>query len=80
MADLLNVVTKATSSFLELHKVSIDNWVFKLYYKFTTSLLLLSSVLTSAKYVSSSFVICWTIYKLFPDNFLVLRFSATVAR
>ena len=69
MADLLNVVTKATSSFLELHKVSIDNWVFKLYYKFTTSLLLLSSVLTSAKYVSSSFVICWTIYKLFQTTF-----------
>ena len=49
MADLLNIVTKATSSFLELHKVSIDNWVFKLYYKFTTSLLILSSVLTTAK-------------------------------
>ena len=49
MADLLNIVTRATSSFLELHKVSIDNWVFKLYYKFTTSLLILSSVLTTAK-------------------------------
>ena len=30
-------------------QVSIDNWVFKLYYKFTTTLLVLSSVLASAK-------------------------------
>ena len=58
MADLLNVVTKATSSFLELHKVSIDNWVFKLYYKFTTSLLLVSSVLTTARQLFGSPIQC----------------------
>ena len=58
MAYLLNVVTNATSSFLELHKVSIDNWVFKLYYKFTTSLLLVSSVLTTSKQLFGSPIQC----------------------
>ena len=58
MAYLLNVVTNATSSFLELHKVSIDNWVFKLYYKFTTSLLLVSSILTTSKQLFGSPIQC----------------------
>jgi len=38
--------------------VSIDNWVFKLYYKFTTSLLLVSSVLTTSKQLFGSPIQC----------------------
>ena len=50
MADLIGAVTKVTSNFLEINQVSIDNWGFKLFYKATTVFLILSSVLTTAKY------------------------------
>ena len=50
MAELLGAFGKAISSFLELKQVSIDNWVFKLFYKVTTSLLLVCSVLCTFKY------------------------------
>ena len=50
MADLIGAVTKVTSNFLEINQVSIDNWGFKLFYKATTVYLILSSVLTTAKY------------------------------
>jgi len=58
MAELLGVVTKATSSFLELNQVSIDNWGFKLFYKFTTSILVFCSVLTTAKQFFGSPIQC----------------------
>ena len=49
MAELLGAFGKAISSFLELKQVSIDNWCFKLFYKITTSVLILSSVLVTAR-------------------------------
>jgi len=49
MAELLGAFGKAISSFLELKQVSIDNWSFKLFYKVTTSLLLVCSVLVTAR-------------------------------
>jgi len=49
MADLIGAVTKVTSNFLEINQVSIDNWGFKLFYKCTTVILILASVLTTAK-------------------------------
>ena len=55
MAELLGAFGKAISSFLELKQVSIDNWVFKLFYKVTTSLLLICSVLCTFKYGPSVF-------------------------
>jgi len=58
MAELLGVVTKATSSFLELNQVSIDNWAFKLFYKFTTTILVFCSVLTTAKQFFGSPIQC----------------------
>ena len=48
-AEILGAFGKAISIFLELKQVSIDNWCFKLFYKITTSLLLLSSVLVTAR-------------------------------
>ena len=53
MAELLGAVSKATSSFLELKEVSIDNWGFKLFYKFSTTILVFCSVLVSARSVAS---------------------------
>jgi len=58
MAELLGVVTKATSSFLELNQVSIDNWAFKLFYKFSTTILVFCSVLTTAKQFFGSPIQC----------------------
>jgi len=58
MADLLGAVTKVTSNFLEINQVSIDNWGFKLFYKCTTVLLILSSVLTTAKQFFGSPIQC----------------------
>ena len=48
-AEILGAFGKAISIFLELKQVSIDNWCFKLFYKITTSLLLICSVLTTFK-------------------------------
>ena len=47
MAELLGAFGKAIGSFLELKQVSIDNWCFKLFYKVTTSLLVICSVLVT---------------------------------
>ena len=49
MAEILGAATSATKFFLEVNKVSIDNWTFKLYYKATTTLLLGCSVIASSK-------------------------------
>ena len=49
MAELLGAVSKATSSFLGLKQTSIDNWGFKLFYRFTTPILLFSSILVTAR-------------------------------
>jgi len=49
MAELLGAVTKATSSFLGLKQASIDNWGFKLFYRFTTTILIFSSILVTAR-------------------------------
>ena len=49
MAELLGAVTKVTSSFLELKKVSIDNWGFQLFYKFSTTILVFCSILVTAR-------------------------------
>ena len=49
MAELIGVVSKAVGSYFELQQVSIDNWSFKLFYKITTSILVLSSVLVTAR-------------------------------
>jgi len=58
MADLIGAVTKVTSNFLEINQVSIDNWGFKLFYKCTTVILILSSVLTTAKQFFGSPIQC----------------------
>ena len=39
MAELVGAVTKITSGFLEINSISIDNWGFKFFYKWTTTLL-----------------------------------------
>jgi len=58
MADLLGAVSKVTSNFLEINQVSIDNWGFKLFYKCTTVLLILSSVLVTARQFFGSPIQC----------------------
>jgi len=47
-AEGLGVVAKLASGFVNT-RVSIDNWSFKFYYKYTTSLLLLCSAGTTAR-------------------------------
>ena len=49
MAELLGAVSKATGSFLQAKHVSIDNWGFKLFYKFTTTILVFCSILVTAR-------------------------------
>ena len=49
MAELVGAVTKITSGFLEINSISIDNWGFKFFYKWTTTLLVFCSVLVTAK-------------------------------
>jgi hypothetical protein len=49
MAALLTTVSGVTSHFLEINQISIDNWGFKLFYKCSTVLLVLSSALVTAR-------------------------------
>jgi len=49
MAELVGAVTKVTAGFLEINSISIDNWGFKLFYKWSTSLLVFCSVLVTAR-------------------------------
>ena len=58
MAQLIGAVTSVTSNFLEINQVSIDNWGFKLFYKATTTYLILSSVLATAKQFFGSPIQC----------------------
>jgi len=49
MTELVSAVTKVTSGFLEINSISIDNWGFKLFYKWSTSLLVFCSVMVTAR-------------------------------
>ena len=51
MADVVGAVTKITNEFLESNAVSIDNWAFKFYYKYTTTIIIACSVGTTARCV-----------------------------
>ncbi|XP_023322025.1 innexin inx2 isoform X1 [Eurytemora carolleeae] len=58
MAELVGAVTKVTTGFLEVNAISIDNWGFKLFYKWTTSLLVFCSVLVTARQFFGSPIQC----------------------
>jgi len=45
----VGAVTKVTAGFLEINSISIDNWGFKLFYKWSTTLLVFCSVLVTAR-------------------------------
>ena len=49
MAEILGAANSATKFFLEVNQISIDNWTFKLFYKATTSILIVCSVVSSSK-------------------------------
>lgn len=49
MAEIIGAVTGVTKSFLEINKISIDNWGFKLFYKWSTTLLVFCSVIVTAR-------------------------------
>jgi len=58
MAELVGAVTKITSGFLEINSISIDNWGFKFFYKWTTTLLVFCSVLVTASQFFGSPIYC----------------------
>ena len=49
MVDVVGAVSKLSSEFLENDSVSIDNWAFKFYYKYTTLIIFACSVATTAR-------------------------------
>ena len=49
MADLVRVISKATDTFLNINTITVDNWAFKLFYKWTVTLLVTCSVLVASK-------------------------------
>lgn len=49
MGALVKVVGRVTKSYMEINTVSVDNWTFKCFYKVSTSLLIFSSVIVSAR-------------------------------
>ena len=51
MVDVVGAVTKLSNEFLERNSVSIDNWAFKFFYKYSTTIIIASSVGTTARLV-----------------------------
>ena len=49
MAQILEAVTSFTKGFLEINAISIDNWGFRLFYKWTTTLLVGCSFLVTSR-------------------------------
>jgi hypothetical protein len=49
--SVVGAVTKLSNEFLESNSVSIDNWAFKFYYKYTTAIIIACSVGTTARLV-----------------------------
>ena len=58
MADALEAATGATKMFLEFQGVSTDNMTFKLFYRVTTTLLILASVLATSKQIFGDPISC----------------------
>ena len=58
MANLISLVTKTTSAFLEVNTVSIDNWAFKSYYKVTTTLLVFCSIIVTSRQFFGAPIVC----------------------
>ena len=49
MAQIIGGFSTISKKFIEANTVSVDNWSFKLFYKWSTSLLGLCSFLTTAR-------------------------------
>ena len=49
MIEIIGAVTKVTQGFLEINSISIDNWGFRLFYKWSTTLLVCCSFLVTAR-------------------------------
>ena len=49
MGDEFGLATSATKYFLEVNRITIDNWTFKLFYKWTPALLLMGAGITLTK-------------------------------
>ena len=58
MADMLEAATGAAKLFLEFNRVTIDNDTFKLFYRGTTSVLVVASVLSTCKQVFGDPISC----------------------
>lgn len=58
MASLVGIVTKTTKNFLDVNSISVDNWTFKLFYKVSTTLVIFSSVMTTARQFFGSPITC----------------------
>ena len=47
--DLIGLVSKATRHFFDAGTISVDNWTFKMYYKVTIVVVILSSVMVTSR-------------------------------
>ncbi len=78
MADIIRLVTRASNSFLDINSVAVDNWTFKLFYKFSVILLISCSVLVASKQFFGGPISCdagmvnWKIWN--PFHFFLIEF------
>ena len=56
--DILGIFGKATKLLLEVNTISVDNWAFKMYYKVTTLLIVLCTVLVTSRQFFGSPIQC----------------------
>ena len=70
MSDALEAATGAAKLFLEFSNVTIDNTVFKLFYRGTTSVLVIGSILATSKQVFGDPISCGVVSIIVKDIFL----------
>ena len=58
MASLIGIVSKTSKSFFLDNSVSVDNWTFKCFYKWTTSIVIFCSVAATARQFFGSPIAC----------------------
>jgi hypothetical protein len=58
LAALLTAGTSITKNFFEINTISIDNWTFKLFYKWSTSLFVFGSICVTHKQFFGDPIVC----------------------
>ena len=76
MAQLIGTAASTTKDFLGVsNTVTIDNFTFKLFYKATTTILMLGAAITSSKQFFGDPIVCELVINMFSIIRLLILFD-----